>query len=138
MNRANSLKRIKSAEISVIYNNNFPSVEYTQSFESNNNSSDDKIKNKEKQMMKLDNDKNEQPEPEVKLNSSGEKNQQKTTKGAEENSILIKENVSDELLITNSIMNSSSNLHPLKNDIKIPKNILLIDSYKKFEKVLIH
>jgi hypothetical protein len=129
-------QKIKSADISVIHKN-LPSKENTHTFESQFRCIDDNTSRKNKvhdfpgkfnQNSKLYEEKS-QVSKHLVPNYLMQK--------AEENSVLIKEDVSDkeELMLNSSVLNKSHNLDKLENQMKISRNILLIDSYKKFEKV---
>ena len=132
MNNIKSHKRIKSNEISII-SDDFPSLDYTQSLNLNNmimkipKNEENSILNKSIKKDATDTNKSL-----IKLDKNSKNNSNLM------NSFKINDNVSDkDILISSSIFNNSNNLNPLDNDDIRLKNVLLIDSYKKVQKVKI-
>ncbi len=128
--------KIKSADVSAIQKN-LPSIENTHTFESQFHCM---IDNTSKKNIILDFP--------GKFNQNFKLNEEKSQvskhllpnylkQNVDENSVLIKENVSDKehLMIDSFVLNNSHNLDKIENQMKLSRNILLIDSYKKFEKV---
>ena len=130
--KTNSVKIIKSSDVSVI-KNNLTSFDITDSFDTLN--SKDQIQH---QLDKLDQSykiKIDNPEENNQISSPNIIDQTLMINLKQENSFLIKYPPKKDYLKLSVLLNSNLNETPIENTTNQVKNVMLIDSYKNTEKV---